>query len=237
MRVIGFYLLATQKPKALLSPTTSFCTQAQPTTLGTDVAVLMKMQPHIVLWLPVSPRICAIQLDTRPYRTTKVCAYAPTEDASTKIKDDFYDTLRQIFEKIGKNTIVLNGVDFKAKVGQSTDSENWLGKFSIGERNYNGQRLCTFANLENLVVSSTAFQKRRSQLVTWHSNDKVTKSQIDHILINRRWRSAVNNIQVREDNFYLCSNHRPVIGTICAKHMRFNEKDSCKRFDVEMLNC
>ena len=197
------------------------------------IAVSMKMQALIVIWLPVSPRICAIQLDTKPCRTTIVCAYAPTEDACTEIKDDFYDSLRQNIEKVGKNTIVLIEGDFNAKVGQPNDSKNCLGKFSIRERNNNGKRLCTFASLENLVLSSTTFQKRRWQLVTWHSNDKVTKNQFDHILINRRWRSAVNNIQVRGDKLYLCSDHRPVIGTICAKFKLFNKKDSSKRFNVK----
>ena len=161
----------------------------------------------------MSPQICAIQLATKPCRTTIVCAYAFTEDACTAIEDDFYHTLRQTIGKVGENTIVLIGGDLHAKLGQPNDSENCLGKFSLGERNDNRQRLCTLASLENLVLSSPTFQERLSQLVTWHSNDKVTKKQIDHILINCRWKSAVNNIQVR-----------------------LNKKDSSKRFHVQMLN-
>ena len=75
---------------------------------GVGIAVSMKMEAHIVIWLPVSFRVCAIQLDTKP-RRTKVCAYAPTEDACGGIKGGFYDTLRQTIEKVGKNTIVLIG--------------------------------------------------------------------------------------------------------------------------------
>ena len=102
-----------------------------------------------------------------------------------------------IIEKVGKNTSSLIGGDFEAKVGQPSDSENCLGKFSIGGQKHNGQRLCTFKSLENLVVSGTTFHEMRSQLFTWRSDEKVTKNQIDHILINQRCRSAVNNIQVR----------------------------------------
>ena len=141
----------------------------------------MEMQAHIVLWFPMCPQICAIQLDPKHCRTTTVCAYALTEYACTEIKGDFLDALRQPLEKVCKNPIVLIGGDFNAKVGQPNDCESCLGKFSSGERSDNGHRLCTFASLENLVLSSTSFQKRRSQLVTWRSNESHREPNRSHL--------------------------------------------------------
>ena len=123
------------------------CTTNNTGHQGVDTAASMKLQAHIFLWLPVTPRICANQLGTKLCRTTIICAYAATEDACREHKDDFYATLRQSIEKVGRNTIVFIRGEFNAKVGQPTDSENCLGNFSMGERYDNGQRLYTIASL------------------------------------------------------------------------------------------
>ena len=84
------------------------------------------------------------------------------------------NTLRITIEKVGENTTVLTRGNLNVKVGQPIDSKNSLKILSTGERNDNGQRLCTRATIENPVVPSTSFQTGQSQIVTRRSNDKVT---------------------------------------------------------------
>ncbi|XP_065570288.1 uncharacterized protein LOC136033466 [Artemia franciscana] len=45
--------------------------------------------------------------------------------------------------------------------------------------------------MNHLVNTNTIFQHKPSQLLTWHSNDGVTKAQIDFNLVRQRWRSSV----------------------------------------------
>ena len=48
--------------------------------------------------------------------------------------------------------IVVMG-DMNAKVGNSTNKEEVVGKFGIGVMNHNGERLCDFGNVNGLVIS------------------------------------------------------------------------------------
>ncbi len=65
------------------------------------------------------------------------------------------------------------------------DVTTWhiLGRFVLGSRCANDDRLVNFASTNHFVVSSTRFQNLRRHLVTWFSNDSRTRNQIDHVLI------------------------------------------------------
>lgn len=63
------------------------------------------------------------------------------------------------------------------------------------ESNNNGLRLISFASTKGLVISSTQFQRKEIYKQTWVSPDGRTKSQIDHILIDKRYRSSVRQVR------------------------------------------
>ena len=48
-----------------------------------------------------------------------------------------------------------------------------------------------FAEMNHLFITNTKFQHRKKHLLTWYSNDGRTASQIDYILISRRWFTSV----------------------------------------------
>ncbi len=66
-----------------------------------------------------------------------------------------------------------------------------LGKFAVGTRCANCDRLVNFASANRIVVSSTRFQHPQRHLVTWFSNDGRTRNQIDHMLVRPHWASSV----------------------------------------------
>ena len=47
--------------------------------------------------------------------------------------------------------------------------------------------------MSHLVTTNTIFQHKPSHLLTWHSDDGVTKAQIDFILVRQRRRSSVQD--------------------------------------------
>ncbi len=72
-----------------------------------------------------------------------------------------------------------------------TAARHILGKFAVGTRCANGDRLVNFASTNRLVVSSIRFQHPQRHLVTWFSNNGRTRNQIDHMLVWSRWVSSM----------------------------------------------
>ena len=59
------------------------------------------------------------------------------------------------------------------------------------DSNDNGVRIVNFATSTNLVVKSTMFPHRNIHRYTWTFLDGKNHNQIDHVLIDRRWRSSI----------------------------------------------
>ena len=66
-------------------------------------------------------------------------------------------------------------------------------KHGIGTINDNGERLCHFRDENNMVIGGTLFQHRNIHKTTWTSPSGGTKSQIDHTLVNGKWRSSLQD--------------------------------------------
>ncbi|KAK2711762.1 hypothetical protein QYM36_012773 [Artemia franciscana] len=143
---------------------------------------------------PVSSRLARIRLKGNPANVSIISTYAPTRDATETTKDDFYGELQQSSSSIAARDYLIAAGDFNARVGPSDQTTRQiLGKFGQGHRCENGQRLVNYALMNHLVITNTIFQHKLSHLLTWHSNDGVTKAQIDFILVRQRWRSSVQD--------------------------------------------
>lgn len=96
--------------------------------------------------------------------------YAPTSEVSEEVKVDFYSKLHDAVIKERGTYIIVMG-DFNAIVDAVTVGENFVGEYSIGERNKRG-RLVEFAEENNLKITSTLFKKRKAPHLSghgWHS--------------------------------------------------------------------
>ena len=125
-------------------------------------------------------------------------AYSPTNDASIESKDDFYEQLEGTVQKCNKNDILLITGDLNAKVGKGTAEEREvLGQHGTGDRNENGERLCEFCEMNDLVITGTIFPHKEIHKATWISPNGTTKNQIDHAMIAKEYRSSVMDTVVR----------------------------------------
>ena len=123
-----------------------------------------------------------------------ISTYAPTCDATETTKDDFYSEseLQQLSSSVAASDYLIVAGDFNAIVGRSDQTTRQiLGKFGQGQRCENGQRLVNYALMNHLVIANTISQHKPSHLLTLHSDDGVTKVQIDFILVRQSWRSSV----------------------------------------------
>ena len=64
--------------------------------------------------------------------------------------------------------------DLNAKNGNGEDTQCGVGKFGLGERNKNGDRLAEFCRVNSLVITNTFFDHHKRNLYTWTSpGDKM----------------------------------------------------------------
>ena len=82
--------------------------------------------------------------------------------------------------------------------------------------NDNGERMCDFCQLNGLVVGGTLFKHKDIHKATWTSPDGNTKPQIDHFLINGKWRSFLQDVRACR-GADCASDHTLVLGVISLK--------------------
>jgi hypothetical protein len=69
-----------------------------------------------------------------------------------------------------------------------TPGRTVMGKYGCGNINDNGERLVDLCGTNNLVIGGTIFPHREIHKLTWISPNGRDKNQIDHIIINGKWR-------------------------------------------------
>ena len=87
--------------------------------------------------------------------------------------------------------------DFNAKVGsvQSDMEKVAVGRHGLGHINERGDRLVEFAVENELIVMNTVYRQHPRRLYTWTSQDGQYRSQIDYILVPKRWRTSILNVK------------------------------------------
>jgi len=85
--------------------------------------------------------------------------------------------------------------DFDAKVGRENIFKPAIQNESLHQDcNDSGVRKVNFATSKNLVGKSKIFPHRNIHKYTWTSPDWKTHSQVDHVLIDRRWHSSILDV-------------------------------------------
>ncbi|XP_025406282.1 uncharacterized protein LOC112680412 [Sipha flava] len=186
---------------------------------------------------PISDRICYIEFKCKWFNIVIVNCYAPTEDKSEEVKNAFYDELDRVCDGLssGKPKIIIG--DFNAKVGRERIYRPTIGINSLhSESNENGNKLISFAVARNMVISSTMFPHKNIHKQTWISPCGRIKNQIDHIVVDRRIRSSVEDIRNMKgcsaisDHFLVKARYKLKIS------VNWQKKQSIKKINRELLN-
>lgn len=152
--------------------------------------------------------------------------YAPTENATENDKNMFYDQLNTVISSLPRNDIVVILGDFNAKVGNNNDNiKEIMGKHGLGSVcNNNGERLIDFCSTNEFFIGGTKFPHKDIHKYTWQSPDGVTRNQIDHVLMSKRFQSSLTNVRtMRSADIY--SDHKLLIAEIKVKHKKLHTKN------------
>ncbi|KAK6761949.1 hypothetical protein RB195_022882 [Necator americanus] len=89
----------------------------------------------------LSPRLAILR--PRPLRQKSISitnCYSPTSAADESELDAFYEELEEVIRNEKSFYRFVVG-DFNAKLGKATEEEYRIGRFGLGDRNENGNRL------------------------------------------------------------------------------------------------
>jgi len=132
---------------------------------------------------PISECLLTVRLAAKPWNVTLIQVYAPTNQATDQEKDGFYTSLQQVFSQAPKQGIVLVCGDFNAKIGEGAS----VGKFGLGVRNDNGERLVQFAQANGLLATNAMVRQHPRHQYTWCApGGGACRNQIDYILVQNR---------------------------------------------------
>ena len=203
---------------------------------GVAIMLSPKANAALIDWSPINERIIMARFYSKHIKLTVIHAYCPTNDSENEEKDNFYELLSETIQKVNKHDMLIVTGDFNAKVGnQPNPYHEVMGKYGIGERNNNGERLCDFCAEHELIITGTLFPHKDIHKLTWVSPDNRTVNQIDHTLINKKFRTSVKDTRVYR-GADISSDHYLVKTSIKLK-LRRNNKEVQKRakYDVDKL--
>jgi exonuclease III len=183
------------------------------------------------VWEPVNERILMVRLQCTPINVTLLAIYSPVnpngQQMAITASDNFYTDLQRTINKAPSNDLLLIMGDFNARVGkqQHHTSGNVVGPHAIDHINENGQRLVDFCAANNLIISNTFFQHKAVHQRTWMHPGNKKWHMLDYTLVNRKFRSSVEDVRV----------HRMAAGAIGTDHhllrtkLKFHLKSRKKR--------
>lgn len=155
---------------------------------------------------PFNERILCANFNGNP-ATTIIVHYAPVEGNDEAI--DHYINLANAINKAPKHNIIIVIGDCNAHIGKEDARYTYHN-----ETNKNGKLLLELADEANMLITNTHFQKRSGKLWTYISDMSGTKSQIDYILINRKWKNSVKNVEAYSNFGSIGSDHRIITARI-----------------------
>ena len=140
--------------------------------------------------------------------------YAMTNDSSEDEKDQFYSSLKNVVEQVPTHVVLVVMSDLNAKIiNENAGLERAMGWHGCRKMNENVERQVDFCLDFELVKEGNLFQHKDIHKLTWKSPDGKTVSQINHLMINNRWRWSLIDVRVfRVADFY--TDHFLVLGSI-----------------------
>jgi hypothetical protein len=69
-----------------------------------------------------------------------------------------------------------------------------MGKHGCGTINDNRNRLVNICEENNLIIGGTIFKHKEIHILTWTLPDGKTANQIDHVMVNKKWRGSLQYV-------------------------------------------
>ena len=202
---------------------------------GVAIAVSGRLVPLVTEVTPINERIMRLRIRHSLGVISVVSVYAPTEMSDTVDKDSFYSQLESVLDQCPRGDTLLVLGDFNASTGADRDGyETCIGPHGSGIRRQNGSRLLDFAKGRGLRVAGSWFQRPERHRWTWYSNTGNVAKEIDHVLVDGRWR-ILQNCRVFRSAQFLNTDHRLLVATLKLRLKSSRLAPSQPKLDVSQL--
>ena len=153
---------------------------------------------YIVLWQRRQPPHCRSGTNPQEKEERTLIEWKPVSARLLRAsfygkhsKEIFHSMLQAEKERIPAHDVLNIMGDFNAKVGSgNVGRERTMGSQGCGNMNENGEMLCDFRGLNNMMKGGTQFTHKDIHKLTWISPNARDQNQIDHIMINIKWRRS-----------------------------------------------
>ncbi|KAL9977333.1 hypothetical protein ACROYT_G014723 [Oculina patagonica] len=167
-------------------------------TEGAAIILSDKAAKALLELKSLGERLVMARFNSKYTKLTVITCHAPIEDTEEAQKDAFYDQLQQAFQDVPSHNVLCVIGDFNARVGNDNEGcEKIMGKNGCCNINDNGHRLCDLCVENNLAIGGTLFPHREIHKMTWTSPDGKTHTQIDHVIINSKWKNSLSDVEAR----------------------------------------
>ena len=190
-------------------------------------------------WEAHGSRVIMASFNTRNRKINMniVQIYAPTNEAEDEKKEDFYNKLQDIIDRLPKKDLNIIMGDANAKIGgENSGYEEIMGVHGLGTMNENGERFANMCAFNSLVIGGSVFPHKKIHKATWVSPDRNTENQIDHFCISRRFRRSLEDVRVLR-SADVGSDHHLLMAKVklrLRKYMNHNESKRLK-FQASIL--
>ena len=155
-------------------------------TEGVSLMLSHEAQNALINWNAAGPRIIYSSFKTKKenIKLNTIQCYAPINDKDEETKEDFYNKLQTLCDKLKEKdmTILMEGLN--TKIGSDNSGyEEVMGTQGLGRINENGEMLADLCAFNNMNIGGNVFPHRRIHKATWVSPDHRAENQIDHICI------------------------------------------------------
>ena len=145
---------------------------------------------------PISDRMIRARFNSKYCKLTFLQCYAPTNEADEEDKDTWYEQLQLAVFKVPQDDLLMIVGDMNANVeADNTNCVRAMGKHGYGVINDNGERLVDFCLNNGCVIGGTIFPHKNIHKLTWRSPDDTTVNQIDHFIVNSKWRRSLQDVR------------------------------------------
>ena len=167
-----------------------------------------KLTPMIIEVTPVNERMMRLKIRPSLGVVSPVSVSALTEASDLTMKDAFDATLGSVVHHYPRRDILLVLGDFNASTGTDSDGyETCVGPHGSGTVNQNSTKFLDLARSHGILVTSSWFQRPQAHHWTWYSNAGGVAKEIDHVLVDGRWR-MIQNCRVYRSAQFLNTDHR-----------------------------
>ena len=207
-------------------------------TEGVAFMLSHEAQNALINWEAAGPRIICASFKTKKenIKLNIIQCYAPTNDKDEETKEDFYNKLQTLCDKLKEKDMTILMGDLNAKIGSDNSGyEEVMGRQGLGKMNENGEMLADFCAFNNMIIGGSVFPHRRIHKATWVSPDHRTENQIDHICIGRKFRRSMQDVRVQR-GADAASDHHLVLARMKMKLKKREVKRSTRtQYNVDFL--